>query len=71
MVIKMNTVKQCYGKFSEVSGNGCRHVYTPEGRLLGVITKMEQGGYRVLRMDGKTRQKATLAEAFKSIRRQN
>jgi hypothetical protein len=49
-----------------------RYVYTEGGEeLLGVVYKLGRGRYRVLRMDGKTRTKASLVEAFKTIRRSN
>lgn len=68
----MATTKQCFGKFSDVSGTDVRHVYTPEGTLLGVIRKLAAGGYRTYRTrDGKSRDKATLQEAFRTIRRAN
>lgn len=69
--MKTQSTKQAVGHFSPVSGSQCRHVYSPEGILLGVIFKREQGGYRVQRMDGKIRIKDKLSDAFKSIRRAN
>lgn len=62
---------QAIGHFSAISGSNCRHVYTQEGRLLGVIYKQQDGNYRVQRMDGKIRVKDKLADAFKSIKRAN
>lgn len=59
-------------RLSAEEGSNIRHVYTEDGEeLLGVILKAGRGRYRVLRMDGKEREKATLAEAFKTIRRAN
>ena len=58
--------------FSSVSGSDVRHVYTEDGKtLLGVIYKMGRGKYRVQRMDGKSREKDSLKEAFKTCRRSN
>lgn len=58
--------------FSSVSGSDVRHVYTEDGKtLLGVIYKMGRGKYRVQRMDGKSREKDSLKEAFQTIRRKN
>ncbi len=58
--------------FSETQGSEIRHVYTEDGsRLLGMIMKLGRGKYRVVRMDGKQRDKDTLKEAFKTIRRAN
>lgn len=59
-------------RVSETMGSDIRHVYTEDGQqLLGMILKLGRGRYRVLRMDGKEREKQTLAEAFKTIRRAN
>lgn len=64
-----------HGKFSELSGSGCRHVYDQQGNHLGVIvklTKEQGGGYKAIRTkDGKSRVKPLLADAFRTIRRQN
>lgn len=58
--------------FSSVSGSDVRHVYTEDGKtLLGVIYKMGRGKYRVQRIDGKSREKDSLKEAFKTCRRSN
>lgn len=62
---------QARGHFSSISGSQCRHVYSTEGRLLGVILKQQDGSYRVQRIDGKVRVKEKLADAFKSITRAN
>lgn len=68
----MKTANVVKGKFSEVSGNVVRHVYDSSGNLLGLIRKLEAGGYRIYRVtDNKTRDKDTLSEAFKTIRRAN
>lgn len=69
--MKTQSTKQAVGHFSPVSGSQCRHVYSSEGRLLGIIVKLERGGYSVQRMDGKQRFKEKLADAFKSIKRAN
>lgn len=66
----MKTAKVLYGKFSQESGNTVRHVYDASGNLVGLIRKLEGGGYRVYRQkDGKSRDKDTLEQAFKTIRR--
>lgn len=71
MVIIM-AISKVHGKFSDLAGTGCRRVYTEEGTLLGIIRRLEDKTYRVYRQaDGKIRDKKSLAEAFKTIRRQN
>jgi len=59
--------------FSPINGSKVRRVFSDEGMLLGTITKMDDNsGYRVFRLkDGKLRTKKLLADAFKSIRREN
>ena len=60
------------GEFSKISGSKVRQMYSADGRLLGTITKMENGDYRIFRLkDGKIRTKAYLADAYKSIARSN
>lgn len=67
----MANTKMVYGKFSDVTGTECRHVYDVSGNLLGVIRKVSEG-YRVYRTtDGKVRTKRLLADAFKTIKRRN
>lgn len=61
-------IKSVKGSFSEVSGSDVRIVYTPEGKILGTVRKLDKG-YRVTRVDGKIRVKETLQAAYKSIRR--
>ncbi|WP_391560673.1 hypothetical protein [Robertmurraya sp.] len=58
------------GEFSPVSGNTTRRVYDVSGNFKGLIIKRSEG-YLVQRLDGKSRIKKTLAEAFRSIARQN
>lgn len=58
------------GSFSPTAGSTVRRCFDASGNFLGVIVKAKTG-YRVSRIDGKTRMKATLAEAFASIRRSN
>lgn len=59
------------GRFSERNSN-VRHMYDASGALLGTITKLSDGTYRVYRLkDGKVRVKEYLEEAFKTIRRSN
>lgn len=67
----MNKPNKVVSHFSD-TGTDVRHVYSEDGTiLLGVIYKMGRGKYRVLRIDGKTRTKETLTDAFKTIRRAN
>lgn len=66
----MANSKAVVGKFSPVAGNNTRRCYDASGNFLGVIVKAKTG-YRVSRIDGKTRMKPTLAEAFASIKRSN
>lgn len=61
---------QVRGEFSPVAGNTVRRCYDSSDNFLGVIVKMKRG-YRVVRVDGKTREKDTLAAAFASIKRSN
>lgn len=61
---------QVRGEFSPVAGNTVRRCYDASNNFLGVIVKTK-GGYRVTRVDGKNRFKASLAEAFASIKRAN
>lgn len=61
---------QVRGEFSPVAGNSVRRCYDASNNFLGVIVKTK-GGYRVTRVDGKSRLKASLAEAFASIKRAN
>lgn len=61
---------QVRGEFSPVAGNTVRRCYDASNNFLGVIVKTK-GGYRVTRVDGKSRMKASLAEAFASIKRAN
>lgn len=65
----MSTIKTVKGRYSEVSGNSVRIVYTESGSILGTVKKLETGGYRITRTDGKIRVKPTLSAAYKSIRR--
>lgn len=58
------------GEFSSVNGSTVRIVRNSSGAILGTIHKV-LGGYRVVRVDGKVRQKALLAEAFRTVARAN
>lgn len=58
------------GSFSPVSGNNTRRMFDDRGNFLGLIIKCKEG-YRVQRIDGKSRVKPTLAQAFASIARSN
>jgi hypothetical protein len=47
-------------------------VFTDDGAFIGLIVKLPEGGYQVRRFtDGKVRVKATLAQAFATIKRSN
>lgn len=59
------------GKFSKTEGSKVRTMYTETGKFLGFIEKLEEGGYRILRLDGKQREKEKLEDAYRSIARQN
>lgn len=67
----MANVKVVTGQFSPVAGNTVRRCYDASGAFLGVIVKVGKGKYRVTRIDGKTRLKDSLADAFASVRRAN
>lgn len=58
------------GHFSPIAGNNTRRVYDNRDNFLGIIVKCSEG-YRITRLDGKVRVKATLAEAFRSVARSN
>lgn len=59
------------GEFSQVNGSDVRIVRDGVGNILGTIHKLPRGGYRVVRRDGKIREKAYLQDAFKTISRAN
>lgn len=59
------------GSFSPTAGSTVRRCFDASGNFLGVIVKAGKGKYRVQRVDGKSRIKDSLAEAFASIRRSN
>lgn len=64
------TIKTALGSFSAINGSNVRIVYTPDGKILGTVTKLsDKRGYKVTRTDGKVRYKETLSAAYKSIRR--
>jgi hypothetical protein len=67
------TIAQVRGSFSPINGSRVRRVFNDSGMFLGTITKLDDNsGYRVFRLkDGKLRTKKYLADAFKSIRREN
>lgn len=65
-----NQTKAVTGSFSPTAGSTVRRCYDASGQFLGVIVKMKRG-YRIVRTDGKTREKDTLAAAFASIKRSN
>lgn len=68
----MNSKNKVVSHFSDVSGTDVRHVYSEDGsQMLGMIMKVGRGKYRVYRMDGKTRDKDSLTEAFRTVRRKN
>lgn len=66
----MASASSVKGSFSPVAGNTVRRVYDSSNNFLGIIVKCSQG-YRVQRVDGKSRVKATLKEAFASVARSN
>ncbi len=66
----MANTKSVTGQFSPVAGNTVRRCYDASNNFLGVIVKTK-GGYRVTRVDGKSRLKTSLADAFASIKRAN
>lgn len=60
------------GNFSSVSGSSVRRMFDADGNFVGLITKLESGGYQVQRFpDHKIRIKPTLAQAYASIARSN
>ena len=59
------------GHYSKVSGSRVREMFDSTGRFLGYIERLEEGGYRCVRIDGKQRHKKTLEEAYRSIGRRN
>lgn len=59
------------GSFSPTAGSTVRRCFDASGNFLGVIVKAGKGKYRVQRVDGKTRLKDSLADAFASVRRAN
>jgi hypothetical protein len=73
MVNIMAASTQAKGSFSPINGSKVRRVFNEHEMFLGTITKLDDGsGYRVFRLkDGKIRTKRYLADAFKSIRRDN
>ena len=73
LIFKVNIMAQTdsiKGSFSPVSGNNTRRMFDDRGNFLGLIIK-QKDGYRVQRIDGKSRVKKTLAQAFASIARSN
>lgn len=68
------TVNNTKGHFSPINGSKVRRVFNEDtGMFLGTITKLDDGsGYRIFRLkDSKMRTKKYLADAFKSLRREN
>lgn len=67
------SVTQIKSTFSPINGSKVHRVFNDSGMFLGTITKLDDNsGYRVFRLkDGKLRTKKYLADAFKSIRREN
>lgn len=65
---KTNVVR---GEFSPVAGSAVRRMFDKDDNFIGTVTKCPEG-YRIVRFpDRKTRVKATLAEAYRSIGRVN
>lgn len=75
LISKVNemTTTQIKSSFSPVTGSKVRRVFNDSGMFLGTITKLDSNkGYSVFRLkDGKRRTKRYLADAFKTIRREN
>lgn len=67
------SVTQIKSTFSPINGSKVRRVFNDSGMFLGTITKLDDNsGYSVFRLkDGKRRVKKYLADAFKTIRREN
>lgn len=60
------------GSFSEKNGSTVRIIRDQAGAVLGTITKLESGNYRVWRLkDSKIRVKRLLSDAMKSVARSN
>lgn len=71
LTLKVNEMtKSVKGSYSPTAGSTVRRCYDDHDNFLGVIVKMKKG-YRIVRTDGKTREKSTLAAAFASIKRSN
>ena len=66
-------VTQIKSTFSTINPGKVRRVFNDSGLFLGTITKLDNNkGYSVFRLkDGKRRVKRYLADAFKTIRREN
>lgn len=58
------------GQFVENTNNKIRKIYRGE-ELVGMVTKLDEGGYRITRMDGKVRERKTLEEAYLTCARAN
>lgn len=58
------------GQFVENTNNKIRKIYKGE-ELVGMITKLDEGGYRITRMDGKVRFRDKLEEAYLTCARAN
>jgi len=69
----MASIKDIKGEFSNVSGTDVRRYFnTKTGEFMGLITKLESGGYRVSKFpQNVVRVKPTLAEARRSLARSN
>lgn len=67
------TTTQIKSTFSPINPGKVRRVFNDSGMFLGTITKLDSNkGYSVFRLkDGKRRTKRLLADAFKTIRREN
>jgi hypothetical protein len=46
--------KVIVGQFSKVSGSRVREMRNSDGEFLGFIEKLDEGGYRVIRKDGRS-----------------
>ncbi len=63
--------RQVVSHFSKTAGTKVRRVYTTEGAFLGTVVKKDTGGYRIVRQDGKVREKQHLKDAMQSVARAN
>lgn len=64
--------KKIVSHFSETAGSKIRRIYDAEEKqFLGLVKKLEKGGYQIIRRDGKVREKRFLSDALKTVARAN